>query len=107
MSARMITLIAIIVSAVILAMLGAAIHGSTDVTSASLPVSDAVLDAITVSGTITGPSGPVEGVRVMVNSFVDVQEDTTDGSGNLTRHGVSIMLGLGKCALLGICPTGS
>jgi hypothetical protein len=38
---------------------------------------------ITVSGTVTGPGGsPVAGVGIDLNSFVDWQTDTTDGSGS-------------------------
>jgi hypothetical protein len=36
---------------------------------------------VTISGTVSGPGGPVAGVWVAVNSHVDWQETTTDASG--------------------------
>ena len=79
---------------VLLALAGAAIMEFTPIVSGSdtsghSPDSafgeagsdETVLDSIIVSGTITGPSGPVEGARVTVNSFVDTHDDITDSDG--------------------------
>ncbi|UCG22665.1 MAG: VCBS repeat-containing protein, partial [Chloroflexota bacterium] len=90
MPRRMIILIVSIAALlVVLAVAVAASMGSTPANPDSTGVaasagasSRAVSASITVSGTVTGPSGPVEDVRVTVNSFVEVQEDTTDSSGH-------------------------
>jgi len=40
-----------------------------------------VLSTTTISGTVSGPDGAVEGVRIIANGFIEVQEDTTDSNG--------------------------
>ena len=78
MPARMIALITFIITVlVLLVMAGASTMESTATVSGSINVADSIV----VSGTITGPSGPVTGARVIVNSFIEVLDDTTDSSG--------------------------